>query len=195
MTPFAGVNRVTSPYGNRTYINSGKTVREFHRGHDLVPTKYAGESVAESAWTVREVTGGTVIKIAYDKYRGNYVDVRTSSTTFERYQHMKSIAVKKGQAVKQGDTVGVAGNTGNSTARHLHFGVFVNGSAEANAVQPDAWDGLANKAGTYAGNDTLDGGSSAGAALASYKIGPVSAGDAAKIKALAAQMAVACVEV
>ena len=195
MTPFESTDRVTSPYGYRTITISGKTRRENHGGIDIVPTKYPGENVPESAWNVREVTGGKVIKISYDASRGNYIDVRTSPTTFERYQHMKSICKKVGQAVRQGETIGVAGNTGNSTGRHLHFGVYVNGSAEACAVDPSLWCGLPNKAGTYTGNNTLDGSASAPTTLKSYKLGPVSEGDAAKIKALAEQLAVPCAEV
>ena len=44
MTPFQGTNRITSPYGWRTYKNSaGVTIREHHIGIDVVPTRYTGE--------------------------------------------------------------------------------------------------------------------------------------------------------
>ena len=153
MTPFAGKNRVTSPYGWRTIF--GK--RELHRGVDSVPTAYPGEDLPESAWQVRECTGGTVLRVTSDQWRGNYVDVQTAPNTFERYQHLKTVCVQVGQSVPQGTVVGVAGSTGISTARHLHFGVYKNGSAEANAVVPSAWMGIPNAIGTYEGNDDVDG--------------------------------------
>lgn len=157
MTPFAGTNRVTSAFGYREYTYNGKLIKEQHKGQDMVPTKYPGEGVAESAWNVREVTGGRVLRVASDSARGNYVDIETAPGVFERYQHMKSIAVRVGQAVAQGALVGVAGNTGQSTARHLHFGVYKGGTAESCAINPSQWSGLPNAAGSYPGNDDLDG--------------------------------------
>jgi len=40
------------------------------------------------------------------------------------YGHLSSQNAKKGQTVKQGDRIGLMGNTGFSTASHLHFSVF-----------------------------------------------------------------------
>lgn len=154
MTPFAGINRITSPYGYREYWYNGRLIKETHRGQDLVPTAQAGQALPESAWNVREVTGGAVVaaSIGYNGGRGNLVKVQTSPGVIEIYQHLKSIAVKAGQALRQGDTIGVAGSTGQSTGRHLHFEVQVNGVA----VEPSAWSSLPNKAGTYPGNSDLD---------------------------------------
>ncbi len=39
------------------------------------------------------------------------------------YGHMDSVTVRCGQSVSQGQTIGVAGTTGNSTGVHLHFEV------------------------------------------------------------------------
>lgn len=43
-----------------------------------------------------------------------------------RYAHMHDFAVKRGQHVKRGDLIGYVGNTGLSTAPHLHYEVFIN---------------------------------------------------------------------
>jgi len=40
------------------------------------------------------------------------------------YCHLKSVTVKVGQRVTQGDLVGISGNTGNSTGPHLHFQIL-----------------------------------------------------------------------
>jgi murein DD-endopeptidase MepM/ murein hydrolase activator NlpD len=60
---------------------------------------------------------GKVVKI---KHAGGYVSL---------YAHQNSIAVKRGQYVKRGQVIGYVGNTGRSTAPHLHFGLYQNGKA------------------------------------------------------------------
>jgi murein DD-endopeptidase MepM/ murein hydrolase activator NlpD len=45
-----------------------------------------------------------------------------------RYAHMHDFAVRAGQNVKRGDLVGYVGNTGLSTAPHLHYEVLINGT-------------------------------------------------------------------
>ena len=36
MTPFAGINRITSPYGYREYWYNGRLIKEQHKGQDIV---------------------------------------------------------------------------------------------------------------------------------------------------------------
>lgn len=156
MTPFSRLNRVTSAFGYREYINSaGKLIKEYHNGQDIVPTKYVGEVVPESAWNVREVTGGTVTEVStgYNAGRGSLVKVKTASGDIEIYQHLKSYNVAKGQEVAQGEIIGVAGNTGNVTGRHLHFEVQRNGVA----INPEEWSDVPNAVGTFEANDNKDG--------------------------------------
>ena len=45
------------------------------------------------------------------------------------YAHLNGFNVKVGQEVKRGDVIGYVGNTGGSTAPHLHYEVHRNGSA------------------------------------------------------------------
>lgn len=47
------------------------------------------------------------------------------------YAHLDGIAVEEGQNVKEGDTIGFVGNTGNArfTPAHLHFGIYRFGGA------------------------------------------------------------------
>ncbi len=54
---------------------------------------------------------------------GNTVILKTANEEFLFFAHFKqhSVAVEDGQVVKQGDLLGLCGNSGNSTEPHLHF--------------------------------------------------------------------------
>ena len=43
------------------------------------------------------------------------------------YAHLSEFNVKEGQKVKRGDVIGYVGNTGTSTAAHLHYEVHEKG--------------------------------------------------------------------
>ena len=45
-----------------------------------------------------------------------------------RYAHMHDFAIRQGQNVKRGELIGYVGNTGISTAPHLHYEVLLNGA-------------------------------------------------------------------
>ena len=54
---------------------------------------------------------------------GNTVVLKTKNNEFLFFAHFKqnSIVVKQGQKVKQGELLGLCGNSGNSSEAHLHF--------------------------------------------------------------------------
>ena len=59
---------------------------------------------------------------------GNYVAIEHNDGTITRYGHMypKTVTVKEGDTVAQGQKLGMVGNSGSSTGCHLHFEVRVN---------------------------------------------------------------------
>ena len=54
---------------------------------------------------------------------GEYVAIRGRSGRVIYYCHLDKRLVNAGETVKAGDRIGVEGNTGYSTGRHLHFEV------------------------------------------------------------------------
>jgi murein DD-endopeptidase MepM/ murein hydrolase activator NlpD len=86
-------------------------------------------------------------------FAGNYVIVRVRPGVYAYYVHLErgSVAVKVGQRVRTGQRLGALGNSGNSTAPHLHFG-FGDGPnpLTANAL-PFEFDRF-TLAGTFPGN-------------------------------------------
>lgn len=58
---------------------------------------------------------------------GKSVEINHGFGYITRYAHMHGFTVRQGQAVKRGELIGYVGNTGLSTAPHLHYEVFING--------------------------------------------------------------------
>jgi murein DD-endopeptidase MepM/ murein hydrolase activator NlpD len=68
-----------------------------------------------------------VVDVKFSGY-GKVVEVDHGFGYRTRYAHMHEFAVRIGQTVKRGDLIGYVGNTGLSTAPHLHYEVLINGS-------------------------------------------------------------------
>jgi murein DD-endopeptidase MepM/ murein hydrolase activator NlpD len=58
---------------------------------------------------------------------GNQIVVDHGGGRKSRYGHLSKFYVKKGEAVKKGEVIGLMGSTGNSTGPHLHFEYIING--------------------------------------------------------------------
>ena len=63
------------------------------------------------------------IEITPDNVAGNYVSVDSGDGRYSFYAHLQpgSLRVEPGAKVRQGDVLGLLGNSGNSTEPHLHF--------------------------------------------------------------------------
>lgn len=73
--------------------------------------------------TLYSMCDGEVIHVGYDANGfGNYIILKQVATgTGFLYGHMDSVSVTQGQAVYQGQPVGVEGQTGHATGIHLHL--------------------------------------------------------------------------
>jgi murein DD-endopeptidase MepM/ murein hydrolase activator NlpD len=79
--------------------------------------------------TVYASCGGTVIQAAYSGGYGNVVVISHPDGRMTRYAHNSKLLVKAGQYVEQGQAIALSGSTGNSTGPHVHFELYINGSA------------------------------------------------------------------
>lgn len=106
--PLAG--KVVSQFGKRkstqfdTYIiNNGIEIKPFQS--DEVRAIYPGEVVFADYW----------------KGYGNLVIIQHSKDFHSMYGHCEKINIKKGEAVKAGDFIAIAGDTGSTYGKSLYF--------------------------------------------------------------------------
>lgn len=79
--------------------------------------------------TVYAACGGTVIQASYSGGYGNCVVISHPDGRMTRYAHNSKLLVSVGQHVEQREPVALSGNTGRSTGPHVHFELYINGSA------------------------------------------------------------------
>ena len=78
------------------------------------------------ATTIRGLAiGGFTGTGIYMDFAGNNVVIRIGPGTYAAYVHLQpgSVRVKRGQRVRSGQVLGRLGNSGNTTAPHLHIGI------------------------------------------------------------------------
>ena len=116
-TPLNGA-RLSSNFGKRKHPILGYTRQ--HKGIDFsapvgTPIMAAGK--------------GKILKASYSRSFGNRVLIDHGNGYRTLYAHLKGFAkgIKHGARVSQGQTIGFLGNTGLSSARHLHYEVHKNG--------------------------------------------------------------------
>jgi murein DD-endopeptidase MepM/ murein hydrolase activator NlpD len=98
---------------------------DFHPGLDIsTPT---GTKVVVPA-------DGVVVFCGHKNGYGNALVVDHGYGIVTRYGHLAGFNVKPGQRVRRGDVIAFVGNTGRSTAPHLHYEVWVDDQAQ-NPIQ------------------------------------------------------------
>jgi murein DD-endopeptidase MepM/ murein hydrolase activator NlpD len=110
---------LSAGFGNRIDPFTGQ--RDFHAGIDIsTPIGTRIHSPAD----------GVVIAVGVKGAYGNAVTVDHGFGIVTQYGHMASFNVKPGQRLRRGDVIGFVGNTGRSTAPHLHYEVWVRDQAQ-----------------------------------------------------------------
>jgi len=107
---------VSSGFGYRKSPFTG--LKEFHRGLDIATRE--GTPIIATA-------DGIVTFAARKGGLGNLVVINHGHGMVTRYGHLEKWLVQRGSHVKRGDKIALVGNTGRSTAPHLHYEVQLNG--------------------------------------------------------------------
>lgn len=107
---------VTSTFGVRNHPLHKQP--RFHAGVDLVP---------HSDDRVYATRAGKVVLARYNGSYGNTVIVRHDRGIESLYAHLDRIDVTEGDEVDSSSVLGLVGNTGASTGKHLHFEISVGG--------------------------------------------------------------------
>lgn len=115
--PVLDRHRQTSGYGIR-WDPFQRNVRTRHYGLDFAaPRRTRIVTTAPGRVTFAGRRGGY----------GNTVEVDHGNGFKTRYAHLNSIKTRAGKTVELNEVIGLMGNTGRSTATHLHYEVIYNG--------------------------------------------------------------------
>ena len=107
---------------------SGFGIR-LHPVHKIDKMHTGIDFTAPSGTPIQATGNGTVIKAEHERFGyGNHVIIDHGFGYQTLYGHMSNFTVQVGDVVKKGQTIGIVGNTGTSTAPHLHYEVRMNGN-------------------------------------------------------------------
>jgi hypothetical protein len=133
-------------------------------------TLFAGDGTANKDWfcygsKIKSVADGVVInvidsindnktpgkidyKITKNNIGGNsvFVDLGNGKIAFYGHMQKNSILVKKGDKIKMGHPIGLLGNSGQSTAPHLHFHIIFK---DPSILFADSFNGLLYEGAVY----------------------------------------------
>ncbi len=110
---------ISSEYGWR--IDPITQDSTFHEGIDIA-------TISTNA-VVYATADGIIETLDYDKKRGLFIIINHAFGFQTQYFHLDNFFIKTGQKVEAGEKIGLVGNTGKSTAAHLHYEVLFEGAA------------------------------------------------------------------
>lgn len=118
------IRPVDGGYLNSTFgyrIDPIDNVKRFHHGQDI--TIKSGSPIYAPA-------DGEIKRAYYVGGFGNHIKIDHGLGYTTLFAHLSKLKVKHGQKVTRGEVIGYTGNTGRSTAPHLHYEIHHNGEPQ-----------------------------------------------------------------
>jgi murein DD-endopeptidase MepM/ murein hydrolase activator NlpD len=123
----ARLGATPSIYPTEGYLSSSFSSSRWHPLLDR-PRPHMGVDIVAAVGTpVVASAHGRVLSAGRKGDYGLLVEIDHGYGFLTRYAHLSRTAVKVGQTVKRGQTIGAVGTTGLSAGPHLHYEVLVNG--------------------------------------------------------------------
>ncbi|CAB1059918.1 Putative tail protein (ACLAME 1) [Olavius sp. associated proteobacterium Delta 1] len=116
--------RVPVKFGMRT---SSYSIRRFHPISKKYKRHTGIDYSAAHGTSIFATAGGTVAFAGWRSGYGKLVVIRHPNGYKTYYGHCSRLLVKKGNYVKQGQTIARVGRTGQATGPHVHYEVRING--------------------------------------------------------------------
>ncbi len=101
------------PVGGQYYIS--QTFSAQHKGLDFA---------APLGTEVLAAGAGVINYIGEDKYFGIMIEIDHLNGYTTRYTHLAKVLIHSNDLIKKGTVIALVGDTGNSTAPHLHFEIL-----------------------------------------------------------------------
>lgn len=130
--------RITIGYGG--VPASGYSYDPAHNGYEYYALDFGHPTYNLNPEIVATAEGDVTTSENSTKSYGNHIIITHANSYTTTYAHLKTRKVEKGTHVKQGQIIGIMGNTGASEGEHLHFvlkqGIY--------SVLPEPMSGLTN---------------------------------------------------
>ncbi|MDE5889334.1 MAG: M23 family metallopeptidase, partial [Bacilli bacterium] len=116
--------KITSPFGQRKQPIAGAST--YHEGIDIGTVMNA---VVTAPAQGKVIFAGWENPNNHKQGYGQYIKIDHGNGLISLYGHLNKILVSVGRNLNANEQIGWAGNTGNSSGPHLHFGIYRNGVA------------------------------------------------------------------
>jgi murein DD-endopeptidase MepM/ murein hydrolase activator NlpD len=112
------IQPVVDGWITRRFVVVANDTEQTHNGLDYAATQ---------GTLIRATAPGVVEEVCNDRYFGLLLTIRHGYGFSTRYGHCSQILVAKGDHVERGQTIALVGNTGHSSAPHLHYEILKDG--------------------------------------------------------------------
>jgi murein DD-endopeptidase MepM/ murein hydrolase activator NlpD len=112
------IQPVVDGWITRRFVVVANDTEQTHNGLDYAATQ---------GTLIRATAPGVVEDVCNDRYFGLLLTIRHGYGFSTKYGHCSQILVAKGDHVERGQTIALVGNTGRSSAPHLHYEILKDG--------------------------------------------------------------------